>query len=566
MNVVKAVQHYVDKMVNSVPGMKALLLDTETTPIISLVTTQSALLTKECYLIDRIDNHNKGKMKHLKCICFLRPTPETLQFLIEELRDPAYGDYYLYFSNTVSKADIERLAEVDEHEVVRELQEFFGDYQAVNSDFFSLGIPPTLFGDARDSWNPKVFQQTVRGISSVLLSLKKKPLIRYQGTSPMAKRLAHEVQHHIQQEGQIFDFRRPDTPPVLLILDRRNDPITPLLAQWTYQAMVHELIGIHHGRVDMSGVPDTHNELKEIVLSSDQDPFFEKSMYFNLGDLGAHIKQHVDEYQAKAKSNRNVESISDMKRFVEEYPEFRKLSSNVSKHVALVSEISRRVGQEHLLKISEVEQGIACSGNHSNDLKSVQQLVEDPDINNHAKLCLVLLYSLRYETTPNNGIKHLVKLLDNAGISEQKTMMIPSMLLYAGCRQRQDDLFSNQTFLSRSKSALKGLKGVENVYTQHTPLLGETLDQLIKARLKDTSYPAVDGTTIPRERPQDIIVFIVGGATFEEARYIAQLNATTPGIRIVLGSTCIHNSKSFLEQVSYADSPADRLAYSHSTV
>lgn len=47
-----------------------------------------------------------------------------------------------------------------------------------------------------------------------------------------------------------------------MILDRRNDPVTPLLAQWTYQAMVHELIGIHHGRVDMSNVPDIRNELK----------------------------------------------------------------------------------------------------------------------------------------------------------------------------------------------------------------------------------------------------------------------------------------------------------------
>lgn len=30
MNVIKAIQHYADKMINDVPGMKALLLDTET--------------------------------------------------------------------------------------------------------------------------------------------------------------------------------------------------------------------------------------------------------------------------------------------------------------------------------------------------------------------------------------------------------------------------------------------------------------------------------------------------------------------------------------------------------
>ena len=65
----------------------------------------------------------------------------------------------------------------------------------------------------------------------------------------------------------------------------------------------------------------------------------------------------------------NIESIADMKRFVEDYPEFRKLSGNVSKHVTLVGELSRRVGEEDLLDVSELEQSLACSDNHTNDLK-----------------------------------------------------------------------------------------------------------------------------------------------------------------------------------------------------
>lgn len=48
-----------------------------------------------------------------------------------------------------------------------------------------------------------------------------------------------------------------------------------------------------------------------------------------------------------------------MKRFVEEYPEFRKLGGNVSKHVALVGELSRLVDDDKLLELGEVEQGLA---------------------------------------------------------------------------------------------------------------------------------------------------------------------------------------------------------------
>ena len=68
----------------------------------------------------------------------------------------------------------------------------------------------------------------------------------------------------------LFDFRRTDVSPLLLILDRRNDPVTPLLSQWTYQAMVHELLGITNGRVSLADADGVRPELK--VSSSQQDP------------------------------------------------------------------------------------------------------------------------------------------------------------------------------------------------------------------------------------------------------------------------------------------------------
>jgi len=57
-----------------------------------------------------------------------------------------------------------------------------------------------------------------------------------------------------------------------------------------------------------------------------------------------------------------------------------------------------------------------------------------------------------------------------------------------------------------------GLKGVENIYTQHTPLLQQTLDQLAKGKLKEPAFPFVDKQY--RDKPQDIIVFMVGGTTY----------------------------------------------------
>lgn len=46
-------------------------------------------------------------------------------------------------------------------------------------------------------------------------------------------------------------------------------------------------------------------------------------MYLNFGDIGQTIKSLMDEFQTKAKSHQKVESIADMKAFVENYPQFK---------------------------------------------------------------------------------------------------------------------------------------------------------------------------------------------------------------------------------------------------
>ena len=169
------------------------------------------------------------------------------------------------FSNIVKKSSLERLAEADDHEVVRAILEYFADYLVINPDLMSLdlGYPKQrIWSSGSDQWNADALQRTTEGIIALLLSLKKKPLVRYGKSSLLAKKLASEVRYQVTQEEQLFDFRKVDTPPILLIVDRREDPLTPLLTQWTYQAMVHEMLGIDNGRVDLSNVPDVRPELK----------------------------------------------------------------------------------------------------------------------------------------------------------------------------------------------------------------------------------------------------------------------------------------------------------------
>jgi cellobiose phosphorylase len=44
--------------------------------------------------------------------------------------------------------------------------------------------------------------------------------------------------------------------------------------QWTYQAMVHELIGIRNNRVGLHQVPGIAKELEEVVMNAEYDEFY----------------------------------------------------------------------------------------------------------------------------------------------------------------------------------------------------------------------------------------------------------------------------------------------------
>ena len=54
--------------------------------------------------------------------------------------------------------------------------------------------------------------------------------MRFSAKSELARNLVNSTYDIMKEHSHLFEFRRSDTP-LLLVLDRRDDPITPLLNQ-----------------------------------------------------------------------------------------------------------------------------------------------------------------------------------------------------------------------------------------------------------------------------------------------------------------------------------------------
>jgi len=279
--------------------MKVLLLDAFTTQIISCTTSQSTILAKEVYLVSRLDSnvHNPNledpsnsnqdvnvssqKTGHMKAICFLRPTEINAGLLVKELTRPRFAEYHIFFTGILTAGLLRIIAESDEHELVKQIQEFYADFIPINDDLITLNCRNTvaMTVSAGTAWardHAHLYERNRQGLEAIILALKRQPTsIRYQGSSALAQQMARDVHERIVSD-QIFHFRNRSC--LLLVLDRVDDPVTPLLSQWTYQAMVHELLGLNTNRVVLKGAPNVAKELEEVVLSPTEDNFFsEKS-------------------------------------------------------------------------------------------------------------------------------------------------------------------------------------------------------------------------------------------------------------------------------------------------
>ncbi|KRZ59196.1 Vacuolar protein sorting-associated protein 45 [Trichinella nativa] len=478
------------------------------TGIVSCAYAQSEVMQKEVYLFERIDTTvPRDPIKYLKCIVFVRPTPENIELLVRELQNPSYNQYYFYFSNVISKSEVKQLAEADEFEVVREVQEFYADFVALGSHLFSLNLFPAYH--CLD-WSPSALKRTIQGISSVILALKKPVTIRYQASSDMTKKLADNL-------------------------------------KWTYQAMVHELFGIKNNRVSMEGVSGVRPEMRELLLNPLQDAFYAKNMYSNFGEIGQRIKEMMDEFQKKAQTHQKLESIADLKAFVEQYPQFKKMSGAVAKHVTLVSELSRLVSEYNLLEISELEQHLACYEEHTNSLKNIRRMLNHEKTSDLDATRLVMLYALRFESHPNNDIRGLVNQLRKRGLPEKYYHAIYDVVEFGGAKMCGIETSSELDPIRITKKLIKDLKGVENIYTQHRPLLSEILNELSKNRLKESVFPYASGCS-PLARVHEVIVFIAGGVTYEESLAVNTFNQTGL-MKVIIGGTTVHSGRSFIDEV-----------------
>jgi vacuolar protein sorting-associated protein 45 len=593
--VVQITRGYIDRMIDSVEDgtMKVLILDATTTQIVASVYSQTEILKRSVYLVRSLTPEPQQQsptnytttQRHLHAIIYCRPT--SLDDVVMELSRQRHGSYHIFFSAPVNPQELRRLAEADvSYESVTAVYEYYADAIPINRDLWSLQARGSLAMSisAGTSWavsHATNYERHLSGLASMLLALRRSGLpntVRYASHSAAAEEMARDlVEQYFETNGSSGMSTSSSNNNsgsghgrskqlTLLILDRRDDPVTPLLSQWTYQAMVHELLGLNNHRVSLRGAIDIAKDLEEVVLSDD---FFTEHKYKNFGELGEEIQRLLQDYQRQTKQTANtltssLNTVADMQVFMDQFPELRSRQHTVSKHVAIMGELARLVESCRLFDVSVLEQNLACHDDHSAHWRDLMGKLNDPGIKVPDKLRLGMLYALRYENSAN--LHMLLQAMSKGGVPPHSISLVKSLLRYGGSKSRGPGLFHNGggDIMSRvTKNIVGAVQGIDNVYSQHEPLVMDTLQMLLKGKLSARDYPVAYGNSNAVTDPintDDVLIFMVGGVTYEEAYKIAEYNkslvANSGGSvgsnvrpQIILAGSTVHNSTSFLDEL-----------------
>ncbi|GMM42703.1 Vps45 protein [Hanseniaspora uvarum] len=624
MNLEKVSEEYLNQIFNVPPkklvklNIKVLVLDDITTPILSTNCSQTKLLENDIYLVENLkllsnfsQLDNRDTMRQLRCIVYISNTDESINNLCKELKNPKYGEYQIFLNNTVTKIQLEKLATNDHFEVVTSVINLYQDYIPLNQEFFypsdqskykSLKsyLKTMSPGDPDSSMslmfkNSAYLEGLAESLASTVISLESDVDVFYEKVSTkLAKPLALGVNRILREAHKNSVLKNQDKKDTcLLIVDRFSfDPVTPLLQPWTYQSMIKEYLGLDRYVVDMSKRdvdilkddeenktkdPVIYKQQQQLLLNPKEDTFFAKTMYNNYGDLNDTFQTYLADYKFKMKNKKTINDLQDIKTFILQYPEFNKLSKNVTKHMAIISELDSDLKKLNIWSVSEVEQNLVSQihsdADYNEFLPDIVKIFDDEKIDFHYKIKLLLVFGL-------SNYKYLPKLLQaiemklpSKAIEFAKTISKQHQLQSSKLNSTDKQKLQSQTevstdFLGGLAKQFNANKNVDtgvphsrnkdNIYMMHHGALEILIyknDFLKNFQSVDFEDRALDTALVKNlsEKYKNIIFYVVGGITYEECRVVREFNSdftyNSKGKKVLLGGTTFLSTQEYMNDL-----------------
>ncbi|KAG6782687.1 hypothetical protein POTOM_012098 [Populus tomentosa] len=613
---------------NSKSTWKVLIMDRLTVKIMSYSCKMADITQEGVSLVEDI-YRRRQPLPSMDAIYFIQPTKENVIMFLSDMagKSPLYKKAFVFFSSPISRELVSHIKK-DSSVLTRigALREMNLEYFAIDSQGFITDNERALeelFGDDEDSHKGDACLNVMASrIATVFASLREFPFVRFRAARSLdvttmttsrdliPTKLAARIWDSLTQYKQKIEHFPQTETCELLILDRSIDQIAPVIHEWTYDAMCHDLLNMEGNKYvhEVPGKAGGPPEKKEVLLE-EHDPVWLELRHAHIAFASERLHEKMTNFVSKNKAakiqhgSRDGGELStrDLQQMVQALPQYSEQIDKLSLHVEIAGKINRIIRESGLRELGQLEQDLVFGDAGMKDVIKFLTTKEDATRENKLRLLMVLAAVFPEKLEGERGL-NIMKL---ARLPQDDMNAVNNMRLLAGAsdtKKKSTGAFSLKFDIHKKKrAARKDRTGEEETTWQLSrfyPMIEELIDKLNKGELSKDEYPCMNdpspsfhGTsqstpmhhvpaphsmrskrtpTWARPRSSDdgyssdsilrhassdfkkmgqrIFVFIVGGATRSELRVCHKLTSKLQR-EVILGSSSLDDPPQFITKL-----------------
>lgn len=405
-----------------------LIVDKKATKALSSAVGMYDIMERRVTLVEDIER-KRAPFTDQGAIYLLAPTEDSVNRLIADWEEkiPYGNSVFIFFLGRLSEKYVEKI------KACRPLVKRVKCLMEANVDFLAKELRAFHF-DMRKAFQDVYLRKSrakaelrmADKLISVCSTLNEYPHIRYAQESPSATTLARQLDVKLNQflKNPEFWFHGDSNNPdreraTLLILDRKDDCLTPLMHDFYYQAMVNDILSVRDDKItiaknsvenlddyedddsDYEDHDDDEDETREYVKQTKSPKKAnEKSgdavdILLNEDDAvwvelrGKHIAEVINTLSERCqemvnsdtsglatKSKGKSMTLSQMAGALKALPEYQEVMRKLSQHMQIAHQCMEKLNNGALMDLSEVEQTLATGEKENGSTPSTADLME----------------------------------------------------------------------------------------------------------------------------------------------------------------------------------------------